>query len=238
MTSAAATGLAELARRAVLVPVTTRTEAQLARVRLPAPTEYAIAANGGRILRDGVVDEAWSREMERRLSAGAGFAAARTRAEAFAARFAGRQHDVDELFAFAVLPTPHLPAEAVDAEVRWAARNGWRVSVQGRKIYWVPDGLTKRAAVEEVARRCGAAVVFAAGDSLLDADLFEVAHRGIRPAHGELHDAGFDAPRVSTTRARGALAGEEIVGWFLAQVRSVAGGEPACAAMPATAAEH
>lgn len=238
MTAAAAEAFGALAGLAVVAPVTTRTEAQLARVRLPGRIDYAVAANGGRILRDGIVDESWSREIARRLSHVASFAEARTRAERFAASHGGRPHQVEGLFSFAVLPTPDLPGEDLALEVAWASRNGWRVSAQGRKVYWVPVGLTKSAAVAEVAQRIGASLVLAAGDSLLDADLFDVADLGIRPAHGELATAKFTAPNVVVTAATGAAAGEEIVAWFAAQVRSAAGGELARAAATATASQQ
>ena len=233
MTAPAALTLAALAEQAAFVPVTTRTEAQLARVRLPGPVRYAIAANGGRLLCDGVVDEAWSRVVASRLAAVASFAEARARAQRFAASFEGRPHEVDGLFSFAVLPSAQVPGDAIDVERVWAARSGWRVSVQGRKVYGVPVGLPKSAAVAELAQRVDASVILAAGDSLLDADLFDVADLGIRPAHGELAAAGFSGPNVQVTSERGVLAGERIVEWFAAQVRSATGG---LHALPATAA--
>jgi len=238
MTDAAARTFSALADDAVFVPVTTRTEAQLARVRLPGRVDYAIAANGGRILRGGVVDESWSRAVAGRLSAVASFAEACTRAERFAAANGGRPHEVEDLFAFAVLPTPDVAADALAAESAWAARSGWRVSAQGRKVYWVPSGLTKSAAVTEVARRCDTQLVLAAGDSLLDADLFAIADAGIRPAHGELTAAGFSAPNVDVTSACGAVAGEQIVDWFAERVRSASGGEFARAAATTPAAQQ
>jgi hydroxymethylpyrimidine pyrophosphatase-like HAD family hydrolase len=238
MTPAAAEAFGALAGLAVVAPVTTRTEAQLARVRLPGRIDYAVAASGGRILRDGIVDESWSREIARRLSHVASFAEARNRAERFAAAYGGRPHQVEDLFSFAVLPTPDLPIDALADEVTWASRNGWRVSAQGRKVYWVPGGLTKSAAVAEVARRCDASLVLSAGDSLLDADLFDVADLGIRPAHGELAAAGFTAPNLVVTTATGAVAGEEIVEWVLARVRSAACGELARAATATTASQQ
>ena len=46
------------------------------------------------------------------------------------------------------------------------------------------------------------------GNALLASDA------AIRPAHGELADAGFTADRLTVTRARGVLAGEELLGWL------------------------
>ena len=60
MTAAAARLTAALAGRAVLAPVTTRLPEQLARVRLPGPPgRFAVAANGGVLLVDGVADRGW-----------------------------------------------------------------------------------------------------------------------------------------------------------------------------------
>jgi hydroxymethylpyrimidine pyrophosphatase-like HAD family hydrolase len=238
MTAAAARTFAQLADEAVFVPVTTRTEAQLARVHLPGRVDYAIAANGGRILRAGVVDESWSRAVAGKLTAVASFAEACGRAERFATTHGGRPHEVEDLFAFAVLPTPHVPPDALEAEIGWAVRSGWRVSAQGRKVYWVPDGLTKSAAVAELARRGEVGIVLAAGDSLLDADLFGIADAGIRPAHGELATAGFSAPNVEVTTATGAAAGAQIVDWFAERVRSALGGEFARPAATTAAAQQ
>ena len=97
----------------------------------------------------------------------------------------------------------------------WAENRGWTVSLQGRKIYAVPKPLTKSAAMREVARRTGAELTLAAGDSLLDADLLLAADRAWRPGHGELADEGFVAPAVSALPERGVLAGERILREFL-----------------------
>jgi hydroxymethylpyrimidine pyrophosphatase-like HAD family hydrolase len=101
----------------------------------------------------------------------------------------------------------------------WCADGGWRVSVQGRRLYCVPGPLTKAAAVDEVRRRTGATGVLAAGDSLLDADLLESADVAVRPAHGELHDLGWRRPHLEVTSSAGVLAGEEIVRRLLGHAR-------------------
>jgi hypothetical protein len=121
---------------------------------------------------------------------------------------------VADLFSYAVLRREALPADLVPDLEHWAGSRGWRVSLQGRKLYLVPRALTKSVAVAEVARRLDASVVLAAGDALLDADLLLAADRGIRPAHGELHERGWTAPTVERTASSGARAGEEIVAWF------------------------
>ena len=54
---------------ATVVPTTTRTPEQLARVQLPGPpARYAIAANGGHLLVDGVPDPDWAAAVRQRLA--------------------------------------------------------------------------------------------------------------------------------------------------------------------------
>ena len=90
------------------------------------------------------------------------------------------------------------------------------VTLQGRKVYLVPQPLRKSAAALEVARRVDADVVLAAGDSLLDAGMLEAADAAVRPAHGELHDAGWHRPHLRVTTAAGLLGGEQVLENLLA----------------------
>src|SRR5450759_4517837 len=70
MLHAAGTQLVGLVRHATLVPTTTRTVEQYRRVQVPGLVpDYAICANGGRLLVDGVVDEDWSLHVAPRLPA-------------------------------------------------------------------------------------------------------------------------------------------------------------------------
>lgn len=216
MTAAAARLTAALASRTVLMPVTTRLPEQLARIELPGPPpRFAIAANGGVLLVDGEADPSWQGRVTRAVAESAALSDVLTYV---------RQHclpawtlqvrEAGGLFCYAVLGDVGAPEGFVAEAAAWAAERGWSVSAQGRKLYWVPRGLTKTAAVDEVAGRVGAELVLAAGDSLLDRELLCYADRGIHPAHGELFSSGWSAPGVERTRAAGVLAGEEIVEWL------------------------
>ncbi|WP_375489545.1 HAD family hydrolase [uncultured Jatrophihabitans sp.] len=221
MTASAAASLAVLAERALVVPTTTRTPEQLARVRLPGPpVRYAVAANGGIVLVDGVPDAGWTNSVRAGLNGSAPLADVHDHAEAICApQWTKLLRTACDLFCYAVLERDRVPAGLVAAETAWAAERGWRVSLQGRKLYWVPQALTKSAAIAEIARRTGSATVLAAGDSLLDTDLLAAADRGITPRHGELVASGWQAPHVEVTDGCGLAAGEEIVDWFAANVR-------------------
>jgi hypothetical protein len=215
--------LTALAETSELVPVTTRTRAQYERVRLPVAPRYAIVANGGHILEGGVPDQEWSGSLAARLESGC----------APLAEVVGHLERVsdplwllknrvaEDLFAYLVVDRERLPATFLAELTGWCAPRGWSVSLQGRKVYCVPDLLTKSSAVAEVARRCGAAVTAAAGDSLLDADMLAAADLAVRPAHGELHDVGWRSENLSVTTGSGVLGGQEICARLLALALAV-----------------
>ena len=219
MTAAAARLTAALATRAVLVPVTTRLPDQLSRVRLPGPpSRFAVAANGGVLLVDGVPDRAWNRRVTATVAPSAKLSdVVRHVRHRCQPTWTVQVREAGGLFCYAVLGEAGAPDGFVAEAADWAAERGWTVSAQGRKLYWTPRGLTKTAAVSEVANRVGPALVLAAGDSLLDRDLLCYADRGIHPAHGELFASGWSAPQVDRTRTAGVLAGQEIVEWFAAR---------------------
>ncbi|MFJ9084989.1 HAD family hydrolase [Streptomyces sp. NPDC102384] len=218
VTEDAAELLVELGRRAVFVPTTTRTREQYARVRLPgvAPT-YAICANGGHLLVDGVSDPEWRRAVGERLdSECAPLGEVRERMVAAAdPAWLLKERVAEDLFAYLVVDRAALPEGWVKELGEWADGVGWGVSLQGRKVYAVPKPLTKGAAVSEVARRVGAGLTLGAGDSLLDADLLRVVDRGWRPGHGELADVGWVSPGVTVLGERGVAAGEAVLRGFL-----------------------
>ncbi|MEU0257032.1 HAD family hydrolase [Streptomyces sp. NPDC006184] len=218
LTETAARLLTDLGDAAVFVPTTTRTRKQYQRINLPGPPpKYAICANGGHLLVDGVTDAGWHTGVQARL---ADECAPLEEIREHLLRSADpvwvrRQRIAEDLFAYLVVERELLPEEWVKELAVWAEVRGWTVSLQGRKIYAVPKPLTKSAAVREVARRTGAELTLAAGDSLLDADLLLAADRGWRPGHGELADTAWNAPHISALPERGVLAGERILREFL-----------------------
>ncbi|MFI6468919.1 HAD family hydrolase [Streptomyces sp. NPDC050516] len=218
VTENAALLLAELKSAAVFVPTTTRTRKQYQRIQLPgSASEFAICANGGHLLVNGVSDPDWAREVTGRIAAEcAPLDEVRAHLRAVAdPRWLRKERVAEDLFAYLVVERELLPEEWVKELGAWAEPRGWTVSLQGRKIYAVPKPLTKSAAVREVARRTGAELTLAAGDSLLDADLLLAADRGWRPGHGELAEAGWQGPRTEALAECGVLAGEEILRRFL-----------------------
>ncbi|MFB7913220.1 HAD family hydrolase [Streptomyces sp. NPDC056061] len=218
LTETAAALLGDLGRTTVFVPTTTRTREQYGRIRLPGPApRFAICANGGHLLVDGESDRAWHAQVTRRIASESA-PLTDVRAHLLSAADPAwllKERVAEDLFAYLVVDRASLPEGWVEELGEWAGNRGWTVSLQGRKIYAVPGPLTKSAAMREVARRTGATLTLAAGDSFLDADLLLAADRAWRPAHGELADTGWSAPHVEVTAEDGVAAGEEILRHFL-----------------------
>ena len=215
MTRTAERALDALAERAVVVPVTTRTVAQFRRIRLPLPTTgWAVTTNGAVVLHDGRPDPSWTATLrEEMATASAPLPEVERRlATALPEGAVLRTRRAEDLFVYAIVERAELPDTAVATFAAELAELGWRVSVQGRKLYAVPVPIRKERALAAVAERTGATRTIAAGDSLLDQEMLAWADVAIRPAHGELHAVGWTAPNLVVTKAQGVLAGEELIG--------------------------
>ncbi len=222
----AVVSLEELAQTGRLVPTTTRTVEQFLRVQLPGPRpRFAICANGGHLLVDGVVDADHHADVVRRLASSSAplpevleVITGLTAGTSAQPPFVERVRVASDLFCYLIVDRPRLPRGWLDQLGGEAARRSWGVSLQGSKLYVVPTSLTKSAAASEVLSRTGSTWAVAAGDSLLDADLLEWAGAAIRPAHGELADSGWIRPHVEVTPSTGVRAGEQIARWLRERV--------------------
>jgi hydroxymethylpyrimidine pyrophosphatase-like HAD family hydrolase len=219
MTVAAHELLAELGERHHVVPVTTRTPQQLARVRLPVRPSWAICSNGGVLLRDGVRDLDWDRRIAAELTA----VAAADEVVERVTQVSGESwvktvRRVEDLFVYLVAhERAAIPARWAAELDAWATGVGWTVSVQGRKVYVVPRVLSKGAAALRVAAELGGPLL-SAGDSVLDISLLEAAVHSARPGHGELHDRDFRCDGLYVSELSGAVATVDL----LAQLAGVA----------------
>ncbi len=217
MTERCAELLVQLIEVAEFVPVTTRTRAQYQRVHLPGPVpgwspRYAVCANGGHLLVDGVTDQDWHARVQQLLADNCAPLDQIVHHLALAAdpEWTLKRRVAEDLFAYLVVERELLPPGWTEELTGWADGHGYNVSLQGRKVYLVPQPLTKSAALAEVERRIGASTVLSAGDSLLDAELLLAADQGFRPGHGELADSGWTAPGVVALRETGVAAGGEV----------------------------
>ncbi|MBF7735483.1 MULTISPECIES: HAD family hydrolase [Rhodococcus] len=216
--------LTALSSRVPVIPTTTRTIAQFQRIDLPGgPWKYAITSNGGNILVDGEADREWRNEIDRSTSkSGAELPQVQAELESrIDSSWVSSIRVADDLFPYLVVDLAVMPSEFETEWNHWCVTRGWNVSRQGRKIYTMPDAVSKSRALAEVRRRLvesgdldQSAVVISAGDGALDADMLEYSDFAIRPRHGELEELNWQRPTVTVTERSGIAASAEILRWF------------------------
>ncbi|WEK55072.1 MAG: hydrolase [Candidatus Cohnella colombiensis] len=201
------------------IPVTTRTIAQYKRIELfyeQVQPKYAITSNGGNILVEGTPDLEWNEYIRGNVaSQSAPMEQIRELIEAiWNEEWCVGQRYCDELFIALVIHREIVPWDVLNPVVTSIRELGWDVSIQGRKIYFVPRAVSKQAALAHLKQFLGASVVIASGDSLLDQCLLDFADYPIAARHGELYREQERNPRTinySFTSHSGVLAADQIV---------------------------
>jgi hydroxymethylpyrimidine pyrophosphatase-like HAD family hydrolase len=210
--------LKEVSNKMLFVPVTTRTMAQYARIF--AITEalvpkYAVTSNGGNILIAGKADPDWHESVKKKIEANC-----LPVNDAFRAFDAVRSDKwvktcsvADELFFYCVIHNSDaIPSEKLALYSEYIEENGWRTARHGRKLYFIPNCLSKKDAVAHIAEKEGIQKIISAGDSVLDLEMAEISERFISPRHGEVYRLHRDqTEKIVYTKNYGISAGEELI---------------------------
>ncbi|PSL34350.1 hydroxymethylpyrimidine pyrophosphatase-like HAD family hydrolase [Planomicrobium soli] len=225
MTKNSHKALMDIGSTAFFLPVTTRTEVQYNRVMNifsgTVPPQFAVISNGAVVLENGEPVKEWSAEIRRKCID------QKTVLETllplieryFSEEWVLNIKQADDWFVYLIIDRARFPAEQLASFSRIFREMGWSISLQGRKLYFMPESITKARAMEYVKQRLQADYVVAAGDSLLDLDLLESADEGLLAAHGEAvqNDRALSS-HIRVTKHTGIKAGEEI----LAHVANIA----------------
>lgn len=221
MTKNAAELLKNIAGRTLFVPCTTRTIEQYLRIgffQSEIRPKYAIVSNGANLLVDGALDITYQNDVLQKLRreclAGQDLLAEFSKLVANA--WAQPMRNADGVFYYCIIDREKAPLKELAAFNKWAHEQKWVISIQGRKLYLIPNVINKWAALKKVSERSGENYVIAAGDSLLDLPLIQGAHLALSPAHGELFEQFSASPNRRQdnwlfTAASGLLAGEELL---------------------------
>lgn len=211
--------LQQACESSLFVPVTTRTKEQYFRISIineDIAPKYAITENGGNIWVNGNQSVEWNEVMKSRIGEEC------LAIKDVAARFGEIQDDtwvkffreIDGLFAYCIFYEKTAPFEELRLLMEYLKENNWKTVQHGRKMYFVPNCLTKSSAVEYIAEKEDISHIAGAGDSLLDLDIADVADTFISPLHGQIYDSFGDSRKygdISYTEAQGIEAGEEIL---------------------------
>ncbi|MFE8695795.1 HAD family hydrolase [Cytobacillus sp. FJAT-53684] len=212
MTNKAYDLLNVLASNLMFVPVTTRTYEQYKRIFILSDRmslKYAVTSNGANIIYNGLPLLDWRNQVQMRLEHEC------TSLEKMIVKteqleINGQLKQAENLFFYYILEE-ELTAERKDTIRKMADANGWRISIQGRKLYLMPNPVSKGEAIKFIKDREGIHTVYGAGDSALDYDFLKLCHYSYIPSHGELVNEELNKDKYIITKKHGVQAGEELL---------------------------
>lgn len=204
------------------IPVTTRTIEQYKRIQLfqdEIVPQYAITSNGGTILKEGTVLKEWTLYVEQLLKKSTPLEEVMKKVTASDdSKWIKKIRPGDDMFFYIILHTEHFSTSRF-IELRALTDNlGWQLSLQGRKLYFIPRSLNKWTAVHYLRDALALNEISTAGDSILDYELITNGTYGIAPMHGEVVDYSHT---LNKTGQAGIRASEEIVEAVQSRYRNI-----------------
>ncbi|WP_312116315.1 HAD family hydrolase [Brevibacillus reuszeri] len=227
MTERALCLLEEINKHMLFIPVTTRTIEQYNRITIfqnELKPKYAITSNGGNIICNGAVDEFWNKKIRMRIEDECISITdiLKQFEDIKGSDWILNEKSAEDLFYYFIIDRQKMPTDEWDGFVQWMEHGNWTVSIQGRKLYFVPRAVNKRDAVLYVKSVEERSELFVAGDSLLDLPLVSCTSNCLIPSHGEIYhlakrlEEGMSFPFTAQT---GILASEEILEWVIEQMK-------------------
>ena len=169
-------------------PVTTRSYEEYNRVNLGFIPEYAIVANGGMILHNGVVMKEWQDYIMSRFN--------NKEAMNIIIDIEDELTSVDcdvKIIDSCYLFFKVVSAELFDIEVMYLRHkySNWDFVRQGIKCYAIPKHFSKQIAVRWLWHKLNKPYIVASGDGELDLPMLTLADKAVIPSHGSLVQNGF-----------------------------------------------
>ena len=122
----------------------------------------------------------------------------------------GELRIVENLFFYFYLTKP-VDILLLNELTSFVADLGWRWSLQGKKLYFIPISISKGRAVTFLKEREGISQVFGAGDSILDLDFLNHCDFPFVPRNSELTKRRNLTKKFIITEQTNILSGEEIL---------------------------
>lgn len=158
--------LQKILEKTLFVPTTTRSLTQYERIQLPIPQpQYALVANGGILLKNGVIDEDWLEESKKFIEIAI---PTLEQGMKLLENDPHRSFDlrwVDDLFVFTKSDNPDATILHLQEQLDLSLVD---VHQNGAKVYIVPKSIQKGATVKRLKEKFNATSLICAGDSLFD----------------------------------------------------------------------
>ncbi|MBU3181761.1 HAD hydrolase family protein [Clostridium psychrophilum] len=211
----------------LFIPVTTRSIKQYKRMSYfydVIKPKYAVVANGGIILKNGIELKAWSDISNNKINKVISIQDMIKLCSFFLEKdFVLSYKTCENLFIYSIIDEVKLNSSILDGTIdlnyfnllrSFCNRYKYNVSRQGKKVYIVPNCINKYDPINYIMKIENINIFIAAGDSLLDYPMIKHSNYGIVPSHGELLQTLRDKKLQDTiyvTKETGIFAGEEIL---------------------------
>ena len=211
----------------LFIPVTTRSPSEYKRIRYfneEIKPKYAVVANGGIILKNGIELAEWSDIISAKIKEVVSVNAMIKLCSFFLESDLVKSYKTcGDLFIYSIidedmltdmLSKQEMNLDCFDVLQSFCLKYNYSVSKQGRKVYIVPNCINKYDPLNYIMKIENVNVLISAGDSLLDYPMIKHSDYGIIPSHGELllnSPLEQFADTVYITKESGILAGEEVL---------------------------
>lgn len=200
-----------ISKKLLFVPVTTRSLIQYKRVFLHNTDNlYAVTSNGANILYKGSPMSDWTGVIEKEMSEGSVPLEELRKFVSKQFHIPGDLREVESLFFYYYL-NGDISRELVNDLDDFISNKGWRLSHQGKKLYLVPQAISKGRAVRFIQEREEITTLIGAGDSLFDDDFLTLCHHPFVLGHGELAQLYPLKEHYTIIEHLGATGGEELL---------------------------
>lgn len=214
MTKDAFNKLKSISDKIMFIPVTTRTEKQYKRIfkLKDINPKYAIVSNGGKILINGEIDKDWEKIIYNKMKNECeDISVIKNNFKEKNLNWVLRGYDAENLFLYYIVDEDKVDTSMLNDFSRYLEKVNWNMSLQGRKLYFVPKCINKWSPIEYIKEKEKIQKVFASGDSLLDLPLVTRANYSIAPIHGEIYKSYDKINTIEFTREKGILCAKEII---------------------------
>lgn len=167
--------------RFMVLPVTTRSIEQFKRVEIFNSLEWAVCTNGGTVLHNGEIDLGWDKHIHS-ITSKLDFDEAISWLEELE-EINDTVRVVDGKFVY----SKTSDIEATDRKLKEIVNKDWHYTIQGKKVYIIPKGISKSNAIKYIMGKLKETYLVTAGDGKLDVDMLGIGDIAFTPLHGEIY---------------------------------------------------
>ncbi len=210
--------LQRLSKKMTIIPVTTRTVEQYKRIEFESFNinfQWAITNNGACILHHGQPLIEWETIVKTKIEQSENFNIVFSEYSDYKnVKGILRTKAAEGLFFYSILDKEKFDVTGIKKFIDYIEAVGWKYYFSGRKLYFIPEGITKERAVVFIMEKMGEKNFIASGDSWLDINMLNYSQRAYVPKHADIINK-ITNKNLYISKGHGIKATEEILNSIL-----------------------